>query len=114
MGDNPVLHIILRHIITGLIYLSQSGVIRTILEMLPLADPFVQVSTVFCCDWFAFQPLPQKALLEVFFDIFQIRIPEWTECFIQVLKSVGKNYLWSVIVSFDKSLGKFHEVLEVT
>ena len=37
-----------------------------------------------------FQPLLQKALLEVFFDVFQIRIPEWTECFIQVLKSVGK------------------------
>ncbi|XP_065904435.1 rapamycin-insensitive companion of mTOR-like isoform X3 [Dysidea avara] len=56
---------------SGLIYLSQSGVIRTLLEVLPLADPFVQ-----------------KALLEVFFDVFQIRIPEWTECFIQVLKSV--------------------------
>ena len=35
-------------------------------------------------------PHPQKGLLEVFFDVFQIRLPEWTECFIQVLKSVGK------------------------
>lgn len=43
-------------------------------------------------------PHPQKGLLEVFFDVFQIRLPEWTECFIQVLKSVGECFICNVLL----------------
>ena len=60
--------------------------------MLPLADPVVQVTCVNAPFWLAnYLDHSQKGLLEVFFDVFQIRLPEWTECFIQVLKSVGKH-----------------------
>lgn len=59
--------------------------------MLPLVDSLVQVCLVFKTSLQSILFLsPQKEILEVFYSIFHLKVPDWTEDYRLAIASIGK------------------------